>query len=432
MKQQLVSLCLLMSYLFLCPACASAGSSARPDLVREVLDGKRQVAMASWWGFSAEDSTNCLQSAINSRVKRLIIDLQSSPWVTRPLAGVSNQEIVFQAGTQLVALNGAFHGREDCLLSFKECENIIIRGEKRDGGRSTHIVMQKKDYQSGAYEPSEWRHGISLSGCRSVLIQDLSIEKTGGDGIYLGASSKTGADRNVVIRRVDCNDNHRQGISVISAENILIDDCRMRNTKGTDPQAGIDFEPNSPTDILVNCVLRGCVSEGNAGTGYQICPQQMNSKSKPISITLDHCVSRSNSLHGIHFCSAQNDQPTGQLCISHFLSENDGMAGLAVQFNPFDAVSIQMDDSTIRNAARKDDFFASIYLQGGGADARPTGNVHFNRVKVEDDTDRPIIRIRSSKTEDITGSIVLKRNGIQKNINLSDIPSGNSKFIRTD
>jgi hypothetical protein len=127
-----------------------------------------------------------------------------------------------------------------------------------------------------------------------VLIQDLSIEETGGDGIYLGDFDGKHANRNVVFRRVDCNGNNRNGISVISAENLLIEDCRLRNTIGTEPRAGIDFEPNSPDELLVNCVMRNCIAEDNAGTGYQICPQSMNSSSKPISINLVNCVSRHN------------------------------------------------------------------------------------------------------------------------------------------
>ncbi len=422
MKRTLLSVCLMLSCLFSCAVAASDKGVARPDLVREVVDGKRQEAKVSWWGFDANDSTEFLQKAINSGVRKLIVDRQSSPWVTRPLTGVSNQEIVFESGTQLVALKGAFHGESDCLLTFDQCRNITIRGAKQDGGKAAQILMHKDDYQSAAYSKSEWRHGISLSGCRNVLIQDLRIAKTGGDGIYLGASWSAGASKDVVIRRVDCDDNHRQGISVISAENLLIENCRLRNTKGTDPQAGIDFEPNSPTDVLLNCVLRKCVAEGNGGTGYQICPQMMSSKSKPISITLEDCVSRGNTFHAVHLCSAPKDQPTGLLRIKRLISENDALAGLAVQFNPSNGIRIEMQNSTIRDAARADSFFAPIYIQGVD-DKRPIGNIHFDHVTIKDDLDRPFIRIRGAKgneVQDITGQITLDRNGRKQNIEISD------------
>ena len=98
-----------------------------------------------------------------------------------------------------------------------------------------------------------------------MRVEDLRIEKTGGDGIYLGTAPDKIPNRNVLIRGVDCNANNRQGISVISAENLLIDSCQLRNTAGTAPQAGIDFEPNDPTDVLLNCVVRNCTASGNAG-----------------------------------------------------------------------------------------------------------------------------------------------------------------------
>jgi len=396
---------------------------AQPERVREVLAGKRQEARVSWWGFDPTDSTAYLQEAIDSRVKRLILDRQPSAWVTRPLTGVSGQEIVFEAGSELVALKGAFHARSDSLLSFRECESVVLRGDRTDGGQSSRIRMHKQDYQSAAYEKSEWRHGLAFYGCRNVLVQDLTIEQTGGDGIYLGTTAKQTPNREVTIRRVDCNANHRQGISVISAEDLLIEDCRLRHTDGTDPRAGIDFEPNHPANSLVNCVVRRCIAEGNAGTGYQVCPQSLNRGSKPISIHLDQCVSRGNRQHAIHLCSAPKNPPVGRLRITRFLAEEDGMAGLSVQFNPYDAVRVELEDAILRDCARQDPFFPPLYLQGLEEDSRPAGNLHFTNVTVKDDRDRSILRIRDRKghgVKAVTGVITLERQGRRETIPIDD------------
>ena len=255
MRRVFLVISIVLSGLLPAPTSVWAETLARPELVREVLAGKRHEARVSWWGFDRADSTKYLQQAIHSKARRLIIDRQASAWVTRPLSGVSDQEIIFEAGTELVALRGDFRSKGDCLLTWQECENVVVRGQKKDGGKSARIRMHKQDYQSAAYEPSEWRHGLAFLGCRNVLVQDLTVEKTGGDGIYLGTTRNREVNQDVVIRRVDCNENHRQGISVICAENLLIEDCRLRNTSGTAPQAGIDFEPNSPTDSLINCEI---------------------------------------------------------------------------------------------------------------------------------------------------------------------------------
>lgn len=400
---------------------------ARPQWVAEVREGRRHEARASWWGFDADDSTAILQEAINSRVKRLIIDRRPSPWMTRPLTGVSGQEIVLESGVELVATKGAYQARGDCLLTFDRCERVTVRGEKDDAGEPPVVRMRKEDYQSSAYERSEWRHGLAFLGCREVRVEDLRIEKTGGDGIYLGAGSGQVPNRDVVIRGVDCNANHRQGISVISAENLLIERCLLRATKGTEPQAGIDFEPNDPADVLVDCVMRNCVAEGNAGTGYQICPQSMAGRSRPISIALEDCVSRGNAQHAVHLVSAPEDPPSGRLRIARFLAEGDAMSGLSVQFNPYDAIRIDLEDVTFRDCARTDRFFAPLYLQATNLADRPAGNLHLDRVTVKDEVDRPPFFVRGPKgsrpeevCRDVTGRILLLRDGRERTLEALD------------
>ena len=80
-------------------------------------------------------------------------------------------------------------------------------------------------------------------------MEGLTIVESGGDGI--GVTGK-----NITIRKCVCDRNHRQGISVFSVENLLIEDCVLSNTSGTAPQSGIDFEPDHPNEILKNVVMR--------------------------------------------------------------------------------------------------------------------------------------------------------------------------------
>ncbi|MBN2505314.1 MAG: hypothetical protein JXQ71_01330 [Verrucomicrobia bacterium] len=44
---------------------------------------------------------------------------------------------------------------------------------------------------------SDWRHGLAFLGCQEVLVQDLPIEQTGDDGIYLGTTPAKNLNRNV-------------------------------------------------------------------------------------------------------------------------------------------------------------------------------------------------------------------------------------------
>jgi len=158
--------------------------------------------------------------------------------------------------------------------------------------------------------------------------------------------------------------------------------------------------------------MRDCLATNNAGTGFQVCPQFLSSRSEPLSIEMANCTSRGNKQHAIHLCSAPQDPPGGRLRITRFVAENDGMAGLAVQFNPSDAVRIEMEHSVIRDCAQKDSFFRPIYVQGLDSDDRPAGNIHFRNVVVRDDISRPFFKIRardSNGVKNITGNITLER-----------------------
>ena len=99
------------------------------------------------------------------------------------------------------------------------------------------------------------------------------------------------------------------------------------------------------------------------------------------------------------------------------------MAGLSVQFNPYDAVRIDLEDSIFRDCALEEPFFPPLYVQGLDAKDRPVGNLHFKNLTVKDDRDRPILKIRDRKgngMKAITGEIILERNGQSKSIVIDD------------
>jgi len=134
------------------------------------------------------------------------------------------------------------------------------------------------------------RHVLSIRSSKNIEVHGLTLALSGGDGIYLGVSKRGVPDENIVIKDVICDRNYRQGISVIAARNLLIENTVMKATAGTPPSAGIDFEPNQTTEELVNCVMRNCVSEGNDGSGYTFYLPNLKADSAPLSVRLENCV----------------------------------------------------------------------------------------------------------------------------------------------
>lgn len=232
--------------------------------VSEFRNGQRDAVSAAWWGFDANDATHSLQACLDSGARVVLIPAMGRPWVTTTLFPRSHTTIILQEGTEVIAKKGAFRGTGDALLCLKDVEDVTLYGY---GAR---LAMRKCDYRTKPYEKSEWRHAIELYGCARVSVLGLKVESSGGDGVYLGRGGPRTFNEHIVLRDLQLRDHHRQGISVISAQDLLIDNVEMYLTWGTLPCAGIDFEPNNADERLTGCVLRNCSIRCNAGAGIQV------------------------------------------------------------------------------------------------------------------------------------------------------------------
>ena len=269
-------------------ACAAAWAEPRPDLVERVNKGELAEARVSWWGYDANDSTPFIQAALSSRAKKVVLDRMEGPWHARPLRvyGKTGFELAFERGAELVAKRGAFTNKVVELLVFQKVKDVKL------SGYGAAIRMWRCDYARAPYCWSEWRHAVSLRGVENMVVEGLRIEESGGDGIYLLGV------RGCVIRDVICDRNYRQGISVIAAEDLLIENCTLSNTRGTPPAAGIDFEPNNMNEPLVNCVMRNCTISGNEGAGIDMALVCLNGKSRDVSFRFENCRVLGNR-HGL-------------------------------------------------------------------------------------------------------------------------------------
>ena len=284
-------------------------------------------AKVSEWGFDPVDSTKFMQAAFDSDVPTIVIDRQAGPWIVGPIqTAKSGKRIVFEPCVEVQALRGDFR-HNDSLFRFNGVTGLRIVG---NGGK---LRMWREDYADRSkYSFSEHRHALMLLSCRDVRIEGLTCEGSGGDGIYVGVDNEDDPDpvqpKDIVIRDCICDRNYRQGISVISCENLLIENTVLSNTKGAAPEAGIDFEPNRSHAILSNCVMRNCRMFGNASSAVDI---SINSPCRPISITIENCASdgdlRSFHYDGWHLnprlpdpgfvkfvgCSFRNEQAPGDV-----------------------------------------------------------------------------------------------------------------------
>ncbi len=238
------------------------------------------------------DDTAFIQELLDSPESEITIPAKETPWITRPLVltGKSGKTIRFEPGCRITAREGEFIGIGDCLFSLHNCSDITITGYE------AVLEMRKSDYTKRPYEKSQWRHGISIRGCESVAIEGLTVRLTGGDGVYIGQERDGPVNRNITLRDMRLEENHRQGISIIAVNGFTMESCVVTGTKGTAPMAGIDFEPNSNTYGLTGCVIRDTVFERNSGAGILLYFHNLTAEHPPVDITFENCISRNNMM----------------------------------------------------------------------------------------------------------------------------------------
>lgn len=379
--------------------------SADAEAVRAVMEGDCAEASAAWWGFDAADATRFLQAAIDSPVERLVVPFMGAPWIVTPIRLRSGIEIVFEPGVVVLAKEGAFKGKGDSLFSATDATDIALRGY------GAVLRMRKKDYQSAAYEKAEWRMCLDFVGCSRIRVEGLRLESSGGDGIYVGATKNQPYCEGVVIRDVVCHDHHRQGISVISASDLLIENCVLSGTEGTNPQAGIDFEPNHAEEKLENCVVRNCIMENNHGAGILVYLKPLSQESAPVSLRFEHCLVRGGADTGIGIGAIKDDGPAGLIEFRNCTVEGAAKGGLYLFDKSPERARVRFVDCAWKDAgAGSRDAPLRLAVRRPEL-AERVGGVDFVDCFVADSEDRAILAIEPEtepcRARDIRGRITV-------------------------
>jgi hypothetical protein len=274
-----------------------AAAAARHPCV-DPADG---TALASCFGFNATDATDTLHAAFSSGAARLTIDsVKGQPWLVRPLvvANVSGLHIALAAGVTLLAKQDEFHGLDDCLLRIANVNGVVV-----SGGPGSILSMRRDDYAVPSrgscpscrpYRKAEWRMGIWLdASARNVRLEKLHVTDSGGDGLFVyGAVNTTVVD--CVFER-----HYRQGMSIISADGLLVEQSTFAETNGTAPSAGIDIEPDRPGMRMRNVLLRDLTLRGNSGGGFMVNTGNFNSSTPDIDIQVTNMTVNGSAGVGI-------------------------------------------------------------------------------------------------------------------------------------
>eukprot|EP01048_Picozoa_sp_COSAG05_P002172 COSAG05_NODE_83_length_20755_cov_5.928011_3_plen_1366_part_00 len=336
----------------------------RSDLLRTDMKADARLKTDDWQlrsrSVTCKNMTDCteeMQSALNDAtcgqiVVKFVVGRHVIP--VRPLfLRRSNVALVVESGVVLLARRGFFHGNGDTLLTIKNATNISVEGPGQ-------LRMWREDYAKAPYSKAEWRAGLNIVDSQNVTVKHLLINNTGGDGIYVKNA------RQSLLHDVTTQGAYRNGLSIISAIDFLVDSCSFLNTGhfpgtvatgGTAPRAGVDLEPNHPSNNLQNVLFRKCVAAGNTDNAYDISANYLTSR---VSIRFEDCIAKDCAGSwgsGFRFDDLSTVAAGSSITLSGCEVSNMGGAALTFAGNGVDPpanvfpVAVTITDMTVHSVA---------------------------------------------------------------------------------
>jgi FG-GAP-like repeat len=411
---------------------------------------------ADAYGFNQNDATAALQAAIDSGADKIIVRNQGTPWlISSTIQLKSNQEIRFEPDVVVKAKSGSFLSNTNPLFQALGINNIKLVGEGV-GVRQATLGMNKNEF---SVTNNSYGHIIGIRGADNYTISGLTLTGAGGDGIIIDAYSYgqpiptpntlNYSDRGL-IDNVTAVNNRRNGLSIISAQNLLVTNSKFIKTSDENPANGIDVEPDFSYNRLSNITIKNVDLSDNQGHGLGLIISALDNNSTPISINIDGATIDRNEATGIkigaygapNYPNSNNPKstPNGVINISNVTIAgtkettsfyNDPNAAISIEalsgdLNDLNNVKINFSNVAISdtgfNTANPQLSAEPIFIRGfGGANNRnQIGNVSFDNVTVADNFDRDIIGIQLNQPgslNNITGNIRgINPNGVTTNI----------------
>lgn len=310
-------------------------------------------------GDGVTDDTAAIQAAINAGSNIIIPSGTYMINAVTKISVPSNKTIVFQQGAVFQVITNSSDSYR--ALSIDSATNVMIINPTIIGDRTTHTGTT-----------GEQGHGIFVGTCDNVKISNPFISNCWGDGIYI--LNRSGR---VVIDNPLCNNNRRQGISIICADDLTINNPYCSNTNGTAPEGGIDIEPSFAEDIFNNVIINNPKTYNNAGAGITLSLAMMAATNKEVNITI---TNHDDQLSAIGFSCFNNQAGvTGKITNLNPIYRNSYQNGIYIR--SCEAVGtplIEIDNPTVINPNESNS--AASTAQNGILIHRPVGDAGSNAI----------------------------------------------------
>ncbi|AET93250.1 hypothetical protein BYI23_C011040 [Burkholderia sp. YI23] len=233
-------------------AMGAAGFGARAAVKRELVTDKS-------FGVKGDGKTNdriALQNAIDRSVDQTLLITGQCRIDAKGLDLRRDSHVRFAPGASIKLLphDTSFYS----MFRIWDVSNVLVENAVLDGSKELNAAKP-------ALRENGHGMGFSIAGSTEVTLISPKTVGCWGDGIYIANSYEVPFKYSSNIRVVNHHANRcrRQGLSIISGRNIVFESPLWENIGGTQPEAGMDAEPNSNADILeniriVNPVTRNC------------------------------------------------------------------------------------------------------------------------------------------------------------------------------
>jgi hypothetical protein len=348
---------------------------------------------------TATSSEAAAHLLINSGSKTLVFDgLVGTQIKVSNLKVKSNSTILIKKGITLIV--PATSNKYDNVFILDKVNNVKILGES-----GAKITAQKALYKDG-----EWRHHIYILSSKNIEVSGLTIENSGGDGVYLGSAYATAASSSslfindqIYIKNNIIDNNSRNGVSIIQGRNIYVENNVISNTKSYPgsgvathgPGAGIDIEPNIPAEQLYNVRIINNQLTGNNTAGIILSLATLKNSTKPVLVAIEkNNISRSNTgfMFGVGISSPGNIILRNNN-ISEYKRHAIWILGKSINGPKLDISSTSVNDSLA--AASHDAGLHTVVSVGNSGYGTGDGNVSIVGTKVLKNAGKYLVAVDS-------------------------------------
>lgn len=166
-------------------------------------------------------------------------------------------------------------GATDSMIKFSLCSDFVIEELNTDGN-----VAQNSTSKARKLDESEELHSVEIVWSGNFKVGRISDINPAADSLYINDIIGGTIDTLIASADEPCG---RNGLSIIRAEDLTINNVICENIGASGMPGGIDLEPNNSTDDIRNVVIKSAKVRTAYGDGIAI-TNQYGSKVENIEI----------------------------------------------------------------------------------------------------------------------------------------------------